>query len=184
MVPGHPILSGYLNPGQDIHHSLTTHARVKYSLTVSLERHGSVMEERLWRHPVCAALHYNHWSFAILQHLPETSITATPQKPKAGQGNVTINQCLTCAMTEVFCNLFVSHIVSEQLIGMPLEIFEDSLGGICCKVILLQAWILPWQLCNPLVEPAVFISSPVICCMWRWLLKSIILCGIRCMCHW
>ena len=78
---------------------------------------------------------------------------------------------LGAAMTEIFCNLFIPHIVnkrdclvSEQLIGMPLEILGDSLGGICCKVILLQAWILPWQLCNPLVQPAVFISSPVIYC--------------------
>ena len=48
---------------------------------------------------------------------------------------------------------------------MALEILGDSLRSICYKVIL-QAWILPWQLCNPLVEPAVFIfiSSPVIFC--------------------
>ena len=52
---------------------------------------------------------------------------------------------LGAAMTEVFRNLFISYIVdehnclvSEQLIGMPLEILGDSLGGICCKVILLQ----------------------------------------------
>ena len=75
---------------------------------------------------------------------------------------------LGAAMTEVFSNLFIPHVVDkrdrlvgEQLIGMPLEILGDSLEGICCKVI---AWILPWQLCNPLVEPAVLISSPVIYC--------------------
>ena len=69
---------------------------------------------------------------------------------------------LGAAMTEVFSNLIIPHVVdkrdclvSEQLIGMPLEILGDSLGGICIKVILLQAWILPWELCNPLVEPAV-----------------------------
>ena len=76
---------------------------------------------------------------------------------------------LGAAMTEVHCNLFVPHVVdesnglvTEQLIGMPLEILGDSLGGICCKVVLPQARILPWQLCNPLVDPAIFISSPVI----------------------
>jgi len=47
---------------------------------------------------------------------------------------------LGAAMTEVFSNLFIPHVVgkrdclvSEQLIGMPLEILGDSLGGICCK---------------------------------------------------
>ena len=75
---------------------------------------------------------------------------------------------LGAAMTEVHCNLFVPHVVdesnrlvTEHLIGMPLEILGDSLGGICCKVVP-QARILPWQLCNPLVDPAIFISSPVI----------------------
>lgn len=77
----------------------------------------------------------------------------------------------SAAMTEVDCNLFIPHIVNEcnrlvteQLIGMSLEILGGSLGGICCKVVLLQAWILPWQSCNPLVDPAVFINSPVIYC--------------------
>ena len=43
---------------------------------------------------------------------------------------------LGAAMTEVHCNLFVPHVVdesnrlvTEQLIGMPLEILGDSLGG-------------------------------------------------------
>ena len=51
---------------------------------------------------------------------------------------------LGAGMTEVFSNLFIPHVVdecnflvSEQLIGIPLEILGDSLGGICCKVILL-----------------------------------------------
>ena len=57
---------------------------------------------------------------------------------------------------------------------MPLEILGDSLEGICCKVI---AWILPWQLCNPLIEPAVFISFPVIYCednSWNELVMCIV----------
>ena len=55
-------------------------------------------------------------------------------------------------------------LVTEQLIGMPLKILGESLGCICCKVVLPQARILPWQLCNHLVDPAVLISSPVIYC--------------------
>ena len=76
-----------------------------------------------------------------------------------------------CAtMTKVHCNLFIADVVDEgeglivgELIGMPLKVLRDSLGGIHCKVVLLQAWSLPRQTCDPLVDPAISISSPVLC---------------------
>ena len=70
-------------------------------------------------------------AFAILQHPPETSITAPPQKPKAGQvflykagnagkqGNITINQCLTCvAWTRL-------HSTPKQLISRVIFTIDD-----------------------------------------------------------
>ena len=118
------------------------------------------------------AIHWCHCSFVYhICFVGLAQIFILPQAGWQSSYESLVAMFLGAAMTEVFSNLFIPHVVDkrdclvgEQLIGMPLEILGDSLGGICCKVILLQAWILPWQLCNPLVEPAVFISSPVIYC--------------------
>ena len=118
------------------------------------------------------AIHRCHCSFVYhIRFLRLARFFILPQVGWLSSYESLVAMFFGAAMTEVHCNLFIPHVVdeskrlvTEQLIGMPLEILGDSFGGICCKVMLLQAWILPWQSCNPLVDPAVLISSPVICC--------------------